>query len=127
MTACGESSAAGITLPVNCWRFNILYNYARVTPGPIAQLTDWTLGGAGVANKNGITANLIWGANRPPTSVPTSAEVSFEVQYNWVNRALPQACSGGNAVCIAPTDPALFGVSQNTNNWVGRLTITKGW
>jgi hypothetical protein len=115
------------TDPVNCWRFNVAYNYAKVMPGPIAQLVDWTLGGAGTANKNSVTANVIWGANRPPTSVPTSAEVSFEVQYNWVNRALPGNCNGGQSACIAPTDPGLFGVSPNTNNWVGRLTITKGW
>ena len=56
-----------------------------------ALFADWTLGGEGIANKNSVTANLIWGANRPPTSVPTSAEVSFEVQYNWVNRALPDS------------------------------------
>jgi hypothetical protein len=112
---------------VNCWRFNVAYNYARVTPGAISQLVDWTRGGAAVGNKNSVTANLIWGANRPPVSVPTSAEVSFEVQYNWVNRGLPGNCNGGQSACVAPTDPGLYGVSPNTNNWVGRLTITKGW
>jgi hypothetical protein len=115
------------TDPVNCWRFNVLYNYAKVMPGPISQLVDWTRGGAATGTKNSITADLIWGANRPPTSVPTSAEVSFEVQYNWVNRGLPGNCNGGQAPCGLPTDPGLYGVSPNTGNWVGRLTISKAW
>ncbi len=126
------------TDPVNCWRFNLAYNYAKVTPGQVTQNTDWTQGGLGVATLNRITANLIWGANRPPVAVPTSAEVSFEVQYIMVNQALPNNCAGGNAACVpigvagngvaaGANIPGTYGVSQNTNGWVGRLTITKGW
>jgi hypothetical protein len=115
------------TDPINCWRFNIEYNYARLLPGSASQLTDWTLGGAGAATKNSVTANLIWGANRPPVSVPTSAEVSFEVQYNKITRDLPGNCNGGLSACVAATDPAIFGVTKDPSNWVGRLTITKGW
>jgi hypothetical protein len=85
------------------------------------------MGGLGVATLNRFTANLIWGANRPPTAVPTSAEVSFEVQYIMLNQALPNNCNGGNGPCAAPTDPAIFGVTKDPSGWVGRLTITKGW
>ncbi len=115
------------TDPVNCWRFNIAYNYAKVTPGTATQNTDWTMGGLGVATLNRFTADVIWGANRPPTAVPTSAEVSFEVQYIMLNQALPSNCNGGNGPCAAATDPAIFGVTKDPSGWVGRLTITKGW
>jgi Porin subfamily len=115
------------TDPVNCWRFNIAYNYAQVTPGSQTQLTDWTLGGLGNAQKNSVTFNLIWGANRPPQAKPTLGELSFEVQYNSVTQTLPGNCNGGLSVCVAATNPGIYGVSANNSNWVGRLTATRSW
>jgi hypothetical protein len=114
------------TDPVNCWRFNIAYNYALVTPGDVTKNVDWTLGGLGNANKSSITANVIWGNNYFNKAKPTLGELSFEVQYNIVHQDLPNNCNGISG-CVGTIPTPLTIVSKDTNNWVGRLTATRSW
>jgi hypothetical protein len=113
------------TDPVNCWRFNIAYNFAFVQPGDITKNVDWTLGGLGNANKQAITANVIWGNNYFNKAKPTLGELSFEVQYNQVRQDLPSNCNGVGGCGVAATPLTI--VSKDTNNWVGRLTATRSW
>jgi hypothetical protein len=114
------------TDPVNCWRMNLEYNYAKVTPGSVTQLTDWTLGGLGVATKNSFTVNFIWGESRTGQMKPTMGEHSFEFQYNAITQALPGNCNGGLSACVAQTALPV-GIKQNPSSWVARYTWTRGW
>jgi hypothetical protein len=116
------------TDPVNCWRFNIAFNYAWVQPGDVTRAVDWTLGGMGNARKMSITANVIWGLNAANKSKPTLGDLSFEVQYNKVWQDLPGNCNGG-AVCIAATPLFVNGtaINKDPSNWVGRLTASRNW
>jgi hypothetical protein len=116
------------TDPVNCWRMNLAYNWARATPGTITENTDWTQGGMGQGTLNRVTLNFIWGANVVGASVPTLGELSFEVQYWWLRQDLPNNCNGGFTACVAtgPT-PVPLGITQNPASWVGRMTFTRNW
>jgi hypothetical protein len=116
------------TDPVNCWRMNLAYNWARVTPGTITENTDWTQGGLGQGTLNRATLNFIWGANVVGSRLPTLGELSFEFQYWWLNQDLPNNCNGGFTVCSAagPT-PLPAGINQNPKSWVYRMTYTRNW
>jgi len=116
------------TDPVNCWRFNIAFNYAWVQPGDLSKSVDWTLGGIGNARKMAITANVIWGNNYVNKAKPTLGELSFEVQYMKLWQDLPGNCNGG-PVCAAATLPIVNGhaIDKDPSNWIGRLTATRSW
>jgi len=97
-----------------CWNMHIMAGLGWITPGSIAQNTDWTKGGVGKYFGQGYEFGVHYGV----------AELNMEVEadVSWHQHRQDLAHDPG----VGPT-PLPLGLSPNGGTWEFHLTIARNF
>jgi hypothetical protein len=102
------------TDPDWCWNFHANSSLGWITPGPIAQNTDWTKGGVGKYFGQAYEFGLHYGV------AELNMEVEADITY-WTHRQDLAHDPG-----VAPT-PLPAGISKDSSNWIFSLNISRNF